>query len=432
MDFKAETMMFIPVAVLCFFGAVSQGLTLENDSSAPPSSLYPEFSWDTVPLFWHAYEPNGPFNESELDFILRFPLVTIEKGQSIRQAPVSQDAEDKIVAAARQVKSRKASVKVLMYTNAVIDWWMYKLHVYCQQHQTMWLHNEMGKPVLIFNQTVFDVRPEENRRVWIADLLAADRSGYIDGAFVDRGLFETNIKTDNITEETLREYLLAHDKHMLEIQEAMGPNKIIISNNKDYDGVTARMFERFFLSDYDGNKPYADLLALSNEGQQGRIAEAHGEPCTPDVLNITLAGFLLGAEKYAYYGCTSGWTVSRGWLQWHAEYSKPLGAPKGPAKTIASAVGYCRNDTIRSQRHIRSEFWENLKEHAKAVQYKRHHIVSWIRRYKEKHPEEPSPILAREFESGTCVTLDFNTNPLTACVAWADGSVTGSTECIKH
>ena len=396
-----------------------------------PPDLYPVFSWDSVPLFWHAYEPSGPFNESELDFIIRFPLVTIEKGQSIRIPPVSQDAEDKIVAAAKQIKDRNSTVKVLMYTNAVVDWWMFKLHAYCEQHQEMWLHNEMGKPVLIFNQTVFDVRPAANRKVWIADLVNADKSGAIDGAFVDRGLFAIDYKAANITRETLTQYLLAHDKHMLEIQQAMGPNKIIISNNKDYDGVTARMFERFFWKDFDGNKPYADLLALMNEGNRSRIAEAHASPCTGDVFNLTLAAFLLGAERYAYYGCTDGWTADSGWLKWHAEYSQKLGTPKGQAITLKSAKGYCRNGTAeRGTYGAVSPFWEKLKVHAGKVEFNKHRISRWIDHYRLSHPDEASPILGRVFSTGTCVTMDFNTDPPTSCIAWHGGDVTGSPECL--
>ena len=39
---------------------------------------YPEFTWDRVPLYMHIRK-NTRFDDEELAFISRFPLVTFEK-----------------------------------------------------------------------------------------------------------------------------------------------------------------------------------------------------------------------------------------------------------------------------------------------------------------------------------------------------------------
>jgi hypothetical protein len=72
----------------------------------------PSFSWDTVPVFWHAADPSGtalaslypvwivtplvgPLSSEALGFLRthQFPLVSIEKFQAASQAPVNDNAE---------------------------------------------------------------------------------------------------------------------------------------------------------------------------------------------------------------------------------------------------------------------------------------------------------------------------------------------------
>ena len=46
-------------------------------------------------------KPGGLFNDTELKFLTRFPIVTIEKGQGVNETGY---AEDKMIAAAKQIK----------------------------------------------------------------------------------------------------------------------------------------------------------------------------------------------------------------------------------------------------------------------------------------------------------------------------------------
>ena len=55
--------------------------------------------------------------------------------------------------------------------------------------------------------------------------------------------------------------------------------------------------------------------------------------CNSDLTDY-IAAFLIGAGEYSYFGC-GHWSAEgddTSPLKWRAEYDKPLGAPKGPAK----------------------------------------------------------------------------------------------------
>eukprot|EP00117_Sycon_ciliatum_P049745 scpid74102/ scgid35225/ len=391
------------------------------------TSSFPAVNWDTLPVFWHAADANGPFNASTLDFIARFPLATIEKFQAQRVEPRNTAAEEKIVAAAKQIKERSSQVKVLFYLNSVMDWDMYTLHSYCEQHkQAMWLFDDSNKPVLLRGQNTFNVTSAAVRQTWINTVLTAKKSGYIDGVFVDRGQEPDSFP--NIDAAKMAAWKHGHDLHMSEIQKAMGENMIVISNNRDYPDVNARMMERFFVMDFDQNTPYLDLVTLMHEATYPHLVEVHGEPCTPVVRNATLAAFLVGAGDHAYYACTKGWSVQTGWMTWYDEYSKKLGAPLSNATTISSSSGFCKQDGPSLKSAYRpSVFWNTLLD--MTAKHKRWEVSKWIDQYWEENPADTKPILGRRFASGTCVTLDFSSATPTPCISWSDGTWTGSNVC---
>eukprot|EP00117_Sycon_ciliatum_P010254 scpid73363/ scgid12223/ len=418
------------VLALLIVGVVSR----QSLADSSPEG-FPRFSWATLPVFWHAWG-SEPFNASTLAFINRFPLVTIEKGMSGQTPPLHTGAEKKILAGARQVKEYNSTIKVLFYLNSQMDWKMYDLHQYCEQHpQLMWLHDSRGQPVQIRDENLFDLRNEAVHKVWLDVLRNASRSGWIDGAFVDRGgdPIERQSPFKYVDAQVFQAYLEGHQKLMNEINTTFGSNFLAVSNGKDYDTVNGRMFEKFFLDDTDRNTPYADIVTLQHESTFPHIAEVHAEPCNVTVFNTTLAAYLIGAGQYAYYGCTSGFSLESGWLRWFPEYSKPLGAPLSVAKTISTATGFCKPATMDevSRYFIRNPFWEDLQEYAKTVGFKRHLLKKWIRQYREAglslHGDDgKQPVLGRRFQSGTCVTVDFNSWPPQSCIAWADGTHTGS------
>ena len=56
--------------------------------------------------------------------------------QATGAPPVQRDAEDKIVAAARQLKQARPGISTLFYLNSVMDWPEYRLHKTMQANPT--------------------------------------------------------------------------------------------------------------------------------------------------------------------------------------------------------------------------------------------------------------------------------------------------------
>ena len=47
----------------------------------PATVTLPPFSWDVIPLFMHAAKPEGSFSSGELQKLMRFSMITLEKAQ---------------------------------------------------------------------------------------------------------------------------------------------------------------------------------------------------------------------------------------------------------------------------------------------------------------------------------------------------------------
>ena len=427
--------------VLGIVGCLSVECSGHGEHSRTPEN-FPRFSWSTLPVFWHAWAPE-PFNASTLDFINRFPLVTIEKGMSRDEAPAGRDAELKIVAAAEQVKKRNSTIKVLFYLNSLMDWHWYELHQYCLQHkELMWAFDKHHQPVTLRGEMVFNMSSKEVRQVWVNVLKHANESGWIDGAFVDRGgdplINEGRFK--DVEPEKFHQLVLGHRQLMVDLQQAFGDGFLSVANHQDYNATTGRMFERFMLG-ADHAQAYSDLLLLMHETSYPHIAEVHIEPCNAVTYNTTLAGYLIGAGKYAYYGCTDGFSTFSGWLNWPEDYSKQLGEPTSNASTISTTTGYCKKSHATgwsegtwepiTGRPVYNHFWTEFRHHAMSTTRDRHILNDWVRDFWRANPEQSPPVFGRKFSSGTCVTLDYNEYPPASCIAWSDGTHTGSsTSCL--
>ena len=89
------------------------------------TALLPVFSWATVPIFWHACNVSGPFNPAAVAFITGsgFASATIEKAQGLHGPDGAVTyAEDRITAAAAQLKAANPRLPVLAYFNSVLNW----------------------------------------------------------------------------------------------------------------------------------------------------------------------------------------------------------------------------------------------------------------------------------------------------------------------
>ena len=83
------------------------------------SAKLPQFSWDTVPVFFHSSNESGLYSQKALQIMAKFQMVTIEKAQSHLIQGV--DDEDGMMAVMKAVKKINPNVATYFYMNSNKD-----------------------------------------------------------------------------------------------------------------------------------------------------------------------------------------------------------------------------------------------------------------------------------------------------------------------
>lgn len=114
--------------------------------SLRPGVKPPPFSWDTVPVFAETSNVSGPFDESALHTLARFPVYVAEKAYNY---PAPGYAEDKLAALAAELRSINPEIYLIFYYNANLDMDDYRLNAESLAHApSWWLRNESGVPMV--------------------------------------------------------------------------------------------------------------------------------------------------------------------------------------------------------------------------------------------------------------------------------------------
>ena len=255
-----------------------------------------------------------------------------------------QGEEDNIAAVAAQIKAVNPFSKVLMYQNSQFAYPWYHLYETAMLNGTWWVKNTTtGKEVThtIFNENCTNSKPcpgvtvgywdftqEGLRAAWVD---TCTKTPSIDGCFIDGA--ESDLppfsKTDNTS-------LFDAGRAATFKAIAAAGSLVVINDKKYYDpappypSAQGEFIETFSGSD----KKWLDIL---NRTTDGHLVEAHtgaraGQGiCHSDENSLEgiadLAAFLLAAQEYSYFGCSSWEDVPT----WPAVYDKPLGAPLGQA-----------------------------------------------------------------------------------------------------
>eukprot|EP01084_Bolivina_argentea_P038099 70454_1 len=310
---------------------------------------YPLFTWKTVPTYIHMCNESGPFNEATNKRLATYPLVTIEKGQGYQSngsLPLnysSQYEESKIIEACKAIKQINESVICIMYLNSILDFQNYYLHDLMVWNPKYRLRDDNGVIVyekggtgLIYPMPdpkgywVFDYQQKAVQNLFVSECINATKTGYVDGCFLDQSS-RNNFDGYTFSQATINKFILGHNNVLYEIQKQLndsGKSICIDGNDVNHVNKTAVSAEalEFFKANTD------QLNNLIKLGNMGIIVEAHVyaesyNNCT-NIIN-SLACFLIGARKFSYYACSSGWKIG-GWLD-HKEYHKVLGEPVGNA-----------------------------------------------------------------------------------------------------
>lgn len=288
----------------------------------------PQFSWNTLPVFFHSSNSSGPYNDDALKTIARYPMVTIEKWMGLDVKRV--DDEDEMAVTMKAIKSLNSSVSTYFYMNSFKARPEMTRMARQLDENNYYLRDEKGNKVMFGGQFyVFDVSRPEVRKWWLNTCLNATKFANGDGCFCDSSQ-RTDAKFNPSPQQSK---LDAWGKGLVdltrEVQEALGDDNLLIGKVTNQSYVKAVQIEFF-----SNNNNSINSLMLGAE--VGQVVQAHvpvGVSCTSDLTDY-MAAFLIGAGKYCYFGC-GNWNAEGNNttpMTWHADYDKPLGDPTGPAK----------------------------------------------------------------------------------------------------
>ena len=347
------------LALLRFSGSVWAG-----ETETPKG--YPEFSWDTVPVYAHcSYDPEF-FKPEHYDFLAKhFKLVAFTAG-------MKEKIETGIATGAAEIKKRNPDVKVLFYFAGdilhhpfTISNASYPEGGFLEKDKVQKVRNSKTGKVTEKRRRYFDKSKPEVREWWASVAEKAVQKYGCDGIFADglgsdgRGLI-TPERQSEVRDGIRTMCDLAHAK--------MGGKGLIIFNplhgseGADLlpvtDGAMIDNFDRvMYLKDRD-KKPNPKMLndmaaaieAMSKASKQGKMVVFKGWPgfhqkdtkllkrpheelvqLAQEYIQFPLASFLVGAGPYCYFQYTWGWRPEYGTFDWYPEFDKPLGPPKGDA-----------------------------------------------------------------------------------------------------
>ena len=293
------------------------------------SAKLPEFSWDTLPVFFHSSNTSGLYSQQALKIIAKFSMVTIEKWQSFDVKNI--DDEDDMVAVMKAVKEVNPNVATYFYMNSFKDRpEMTRMARQFDEHPDWALRDVNGSQVKN-NQGyfVFDVSKLEVRKWWLNTCLNAIMAASGDGCFCDSSQRVTGQHfKPPVSDHKMKQWGEGLLNLTKEVQNALGSDKLLIGKVANQSYVKSVQIE-FFRADNDS------ITELMLGASVGQVMQAHVpvfEDCHGDLINY-MAAFLIGAGKYSYFGC-GHWNATGDDIEpliWHTEYDKPLGTPLGPA-----------------------------------------------------------------------------------------------------
>lgn len=260
-----------------------------------PITALPPWSWDTVQTYVHCANRTGSlWNEQAVAAFANQSFVVFEKNHGIWADPVNTSAEDKIVAACRQVKAANKSTDCYIYTET--DWartWYtaghdFDAHPSWELHAADgWLINttDVQKPPAPINGTdafsyqfnAYDFGVADARSRWVRRVTDAVASGVVDGAFIDgnRGGWGSGIlgPATPAAQAAWRAGLNASHRALA---TALGPTATLISNYATPEALavcSGGMMER-------GGSGLNDIRQLQALGS--RSCGLYGQPCLVD------------------------------------------------------------------------------------------------------------------------------------------------------
>lgn len=143
----------------------------------------PQFSWSTLPVFFHSSNSSGPYNDDALKTIAKYPMVTIEKWMGLDIKNV--DDEDEMAVTMKAVKTLNSSVSTYFYMNSFKARPEMTRMARQLDEKNYYLRDANGDKVKFSEFYVFDVSRPEVRKWWLDTCLNATKFANGDGCFCD-------------------------------------------------------------------------------------------------------------------------------------------------------------------------------------------------------------------------------------------------------
>lgn len=326
----------------------------------------PQWSWNTVPSYFHCANVSGEWSPEALELIAAKPFVVFEKIHKLFEAPVNDEAEAKIIESCRKVKAINSSTTCLMYVES--DWARSEYSLghwvasnapknalkYTDAAKSGMYVNTSGTQVGAANQSVetfyyaYDFSSAAMQQHWTARVTDAVATGHVDGAFVDgdrNGWFNNQAGKANLTKAQLAAFEAGLNQSYYEMAlnlSKAGRPTTIITNYPTHHSMafsSGGMVERGMA--LDQFKKWSQMKC--GLAQETCVLQWHTDHGTGAAFVPTLAQFLLGVYEGAWFGVGEGWSgvgadACAAWLHPDTEaaggaapkeYTNALGAPLG-------------------------------------------------------------------------------------------------------
>lgn len=267
-------------------------------------------------------------------------FTVLEKFQCVECAPVGHGGEDKVLAAAAQIRARSPSAAIIFYFSVAIARTWYRLGDWFDAHPYLEVHNANGSLATTTQENntwhIWGFGKQEAVDAWVADVAATVAKGDLQGVFIDgfrrpEAWAQSLIPLANASEQA--SWLNgAFNETGAGLAAALPADAVRISNSGSSSGIESpphfnAICLEFFL-------PTNASIALL-ESLAGTFVEVHayvGANATRFAL--ALATYLLGVQPLHYFGAGDTWDTCDGWMvePQLADYKRPLGAPLAPAK----------------------------------------------------------------------------------------------------
>ena len=356
-------MNFIRTVLFCYVATC----LLSVQGETQPERM-PDFSWDTVPRYMHIRKATA-FTPEEVAYLATFPLITFEKTTGRKS---SGSTEKGTILAAKAVKAVNPRTKILYYRNILVHYACYDADAALAAIPGALLADAKGDTKLVRNSVpAYDLSNPAVQGWWLDNAKKVCASGSIDGIFVDGNIkvLEPVYLKRQVGADKKTAVMEAYHGMMKKLPETIGEDKLVIANilrarfpkagleYMDYfDGSYIENFEHAVGGISREEYIAKGIAAIQDAARQGKIiaftmgmgkvkhsemgidearAKVGNSPELQKRFIYALATYLICAERYSYFLPHDGYGVDGGtnrfWMKNIPEFSRPLGAPKGPA-----------------------------------------------------------------------------------------------------